>query len=67
MGFQTISTKAQNSTVSLSYLNTGSNNRITIPENVIEQMKTPYGSLWNVNVLYGNKILITPIEAMTEE
>jgi energy-coupling factor transporter ATP-binding protein EcfA2 len=44
-----------------------SDNRITLPENVLEQMNSPYGSLWNVNVIDGKKILMTPMEVMTEE
>ena len=44
-----------------------SDNRITLSENTLEKMKTPYGSLWDVNVLEGRKILITPMEVMTEE
>jgi ABC-type lipoprotein export system ATPase subunit len=44
-----------------------SDNRITLSENTLAKMKTAYGSLWDVNVLEGKRILITPIEVMTEE
>ena len=44
-----------------------SDNRITLSENTLEKMTTPYGSLWDVNVLEGKRILITPMEVMTEE
>ncbi len=44
-----------------------SDNRITLPENVLDKIIAPYGSLWNAKVLEGKEILITPLEAATEE
>lgn len=42
-----------------------SDNRITLPSNVIDQLQF-FGTLWNVEVVSNNKILLTPLEALTE-
>jgi len=43
-----------------------SDNRITLPENILGQLKE-VGSLWNISVVESKKILLTPLEAITEE
>ena len=43
-----------------------SDNRITLPENILTQLKE-VGSLWNINVIESKKILLTPLEYLTEE
>ncbi|WP_455141464.1 ATP-binding cassette domain-containing protein [Candidatus Hodarchaeum mangrovi] len=43
-----------------------SDNRITLPENIMGQLKE-VGSLWNISVVESKKILLTPLEAIAEE
>ncbi len=44
-----------------------SNNRITIPESIMEQIKNNLEFLWNIEVLEKNKILLSPIEDWSKE
>ncbi|MFW9905605.1 MAG: ABC transporter ATP-binding protein [Candidatus Thorarchaeota archaeon] len=43
-----------------------SDNRLTLPANIIAQLGT-FGTLWTIDVVEQSKILLTPLEALTEQ
>lgn len=43
-----------------------SDNRITLSENILQQLTT-FGALWNIDVVENKKLLLTPLEAVSEK
>jgi putative ABC transport system ATP-binding protein len=43
-----------------------SDRRISLPANVVNQLQD-FSSLWDIKVIEGSKILLTPLESLTEE